>query len=199
MGVEEAISGMRSHPSEKPDQSEIGDDDEDEEGVGSDCSETFFECEEDEQGFLYKDSYFEDEESMEYVYDPMKLSLHSSYSSQSPFPSSPHQIPPSYGSPFPVTLGPPSPQQWGPSLLGSSTLNQTQCSDCGAPGPDQNEDCTGQVAWQWRNFNKALALLTMVKNVTNQYRLGTFQAFTGNLLVLFINKHLGSDSELGPF
>ena len=155
LGVEEAISGMRSHPSEKPDQSEINDDDAEEEGVGSDCSETFFECEEDEQGFLYKDSYFEDEESMEYVYDPMKLSLHSSYSSQSPFPSSPHQIPPSYGSPFPVPLGPPSPQQWGPSLLGSSTLSQTQCSDCGAQGSDQNEDCTGQVALQWRILTRS--------------------------------------------
>ena len=160
-GGEEAICGMRSHPGDKLAQSvkkekeeeeekEEEQEEEEEEGAGSDGSETYFECEEDEQGFLYKDTYFEDEDSLEYVYDPMKLSLNSSYSSQSPFPSSPHQIPPSYGSPFPVTsLGPPSPQmQWGSNLLGApSGLMQQPCPDCcGPPGPDAtDEDCTGQV------------------------------------------------------
>ena len=110
---------------------------EEEQGAGSDGSETYFECEEDDQGFLFKDTYFEDEDSLEYVYDPMKLSLNSSYSSQSPFPSSPPQIPPSYGSPFPVTsLGPPSPQlQWG---------SNQQCTHCCGSSDETEEDCTGQ-------------------------------------------------------
>ena len=142
LGGEEAICGMRSHPGDKLAQSEKEEKEEkdEEEGVGSEGSETYFECEEDEQGFLYKDTYFEDEDSLEYVYDPMKLSLNSSYSSQSPFPSSPHQIPPSYGSPFPVTLGPPSPQQWG-----SNPTPQQQCPDCCGPGPDETENSAGQV------------------------------------------------------
>ena len=141
LGGEEAICEMRSHPGDRLAHSEKEKEEkEEEEGVGSEGSETYFECEEDEQGFLYKDTYFEDEDSLEYVYDPMKLSLNSSYSSQSPFPSSPHQIPPSYGSPFPVTLGPPSPQQWG------SNPTPQQCPDCCGPGPDETENCAGQGA-----------------------------------------------------
>ena len=133
---EEALCGMRSHPGDKLVQSEI-----EEEGEGSEGSEAYFECEEDEQGFLFKDTYFEDEDSLEYVYDPLKLSLNSSFSSQSPFPSSPHQIPPSYGSPFP-----PSPQhQWGANLLGAPSPQQ-QCPGCCGPGPGETEDCTGQGA-----------------------------------------------------
>ena len=143
LGGEEAICEMRSHPGDKLAQSENEEEKDEEEGVGSEGSETYFECEEDEQGFLYKDTYFEDEDSLEYVYDPMKLSLNSSYSSQSPFPSSPHQIPPSYGSPFPVTLGPPSPQQWA---------SNPTCPDCCGPAPDETENCAGQGALYKRQY-----------------------------------------------
>ena len=175
LGGEEAICEMRSHPGDKLAQSvkkekeQKKEEEEEEEGAGSDGSETYFECEEDDQGFLFKDTYFEDEDSLEYVYDPMKLSLNSSYSSQSPFPSSPHQIPPSYGSPFPVTsLQPPSPQlQWGSSnLLGSSSgLQQQPCPDCcGSPGPDEtDEDCSGQsVSVCIRNSKISWVLSEMV-------------------------------------
>ena len=157
LGGEEAICGMRSHLGDKwalsvKEEKEVVEKEEEQEGAGSEGSETYFECEEDDQGFLYKDTYFEDEDSLEYVYDPMKLSLNSSYSSQSPFPSSPHQIPPSYGSPFPVTLGPPSPQQWGSNLLGTPSAQQQQCPDCCGPGPDEREDCTGQGALHQRQY-----------------------------------------------
>ena len=66
LGGEEAICEMRSHPGDKLAQSEKEEKEEkdEEEGVGSEGSETYFECEEDEQGFLYKDTYFEDEDSL---------------------------------------------------------------------------------------------------------------------------------------
>ena len=41
----------------------------------------------------------------------------------------------------------------------------------------------------------------MVRNVTKQYHLRTFQVFIylRNLLVLYINKDLGPEAGLGPF